>query len=152
MLYLFVACTVTDCTKCPTNKDVCTECRDGKGVDSNGATCTGKFLDVLKCNLFHLIIRTITIIIFVGFVIITIISSVSSSSCSSSRSSSSSNGSSSSSCCSSSGSGSYRGNHCALKTQGFQLILAYLTEVIAIVDKSSICRIINVFYNRISGN
>ena len=40
----FVACTVGDCAKCPTNKDVCTECGNGKGVDSNGATCTGKFL------------------------------------------------------------------------------------------------------------
>ena len=58
MLYLFVACTVGDCAKCPTNKDVCTECSDGKGVDSNGATCTGKLLVVLKCNLFHLIMRT----------------------------------------------------------------------------------------------
>ena len=51
MLYLFfVACTVGDCAKCPTNKDVCTECRDGKGVDSNGATCIGKFIVVLKCD------------------------------------------------------------------------------------------------------
>ena len=84
MYLIFVACTVADCAKCPTNKDVCTECDDGKGVDSSGATCTGKFLDVLKCNLFHLIMKTITIIIFVGFVI-TIISSIiiNSSSCSS---------------------------------------------------------------------
>ena len=115
MYLIFVACTVADCAKCPTNKDVCTECDDGKGVDSSGATCTGKFLDVLKCNLFHLIMKTITIIIFVGFVI-TIISSRRSSSSSVSSSSCSSR-SSSSSCCSSKCSGSYRGNHCALKTR-----------------------------------
>ena len=67
MVYLFVvACTVADCAKCPTNKDVCTECGDGKGVDSNGATCTGKLFFVLKCNLFHLI-RTIIIVLSIFF-------------------------------------------------------------------------------------
>ena len=120
----FVACTVADCAKCPTNKDICMECGDGKRVDPNGATCTGKFLDMLKCNLFHLIIRTITNIIFVGFIIIiNIISSRRSSSNSISICSSSCCISSSSSSCSSSSSrcsGSCRGNHYSLKPQGFQ--------------------------------
>ena len=50
--YLFEACTVGDCAKCPTNKNVCTECSDGKGGDSSGATCTGKFIVLLKLDLF----------------------------------------------------------------------------------------------------
>ena len=74
MYLIFVACTVTDCSKCPTNKDVCTECGDGKGVDSNGATCTGKFIVVLKYDLFHVIIKTIIIIII--YVVFVIISSI----------------------------------------------------------------------------
>ena len=116
MVYLFVvACTVADCTKCPTNKDVCTECGDGKGVDSNGATCTGKLLVVLKCNLFHLIrtIIIVLIIIFIGVIVIIISSSSSSNRCNCSCSSSSDN-------ISNRGRNSGSGNHCVLKTQGFQ--------------------------------
>ena len=119
MVYLFVvACTVADCTKCPTNKDVCTECGDGKGVDSNGATCTGKLLVVLKCNLFHLIrtIIIVLIIICIGVIVIIIISSSSSSN----RSNCSCSSSSSSDNISNRGRISGSGNHCALKTQGFQ--------------------------------
>ena len=117
-MYLFVvACTVADCTTCPTNIDVCTECGDGKGVDSNGATCTGKLLVVLKCNLFHLIrtIIIVLIIIFIGVIVIIIISSSSSSSNRSNCSCSSSSDN-----ISNRGRNSGSGNHCALKTQGFQ--------------------------------
>ena len=124
MVYLFVvACTVADCANCPTNKDVCTECGDGKGVDSNGATCTGKLLVLLKCNLFHLI-RSIIIglvIIFIGVIVIIIIIIISSSSSSSSSNRSNCSCSSSSSDNISNRSrSSGSGNHCAMKTQGFQ--------------------------------
>ena len=119
MVYLFVvACTVADCAKCPTNKDVCTECGDGKGVDSNGATCTGKLFFVLKCNLFHLI-RTIIIVLSIFFFIVIIIIIISSSRSSSNRSNCSCSSSSIDNI-SNRGRSSGSGNHCALKTQGFQ--------------------------------
>ena len=120
MVYLFVvACTVADCTTCPTNIDVCTECGDGKGVDSNGATCTGKLLVVLKCNLFHLI-RTIIIVLIIIFIGVIVIIIIISSSSSSNRSNCSCSSSSSSDNISNRGRNSGSGNHCALKTQGFQ--------------------------------
>ena len=60
-MYLFVvACGVADCAKCSAYKGVCTECSDGKGVDFSGTYCTGKFLFLLKYDLFfQLIIKSI---------------------------------------------------------------------------------------------
>ena len=54
-MHLFVvACAVADCAKCSANKDVCTNCRYGKGIDASGPSCTGKFLFLLKYDLFSI--------------------------------------------------------------------------------------------------
>ena len=51
LLYLFVlACTDTNCLKCPTGIAICTECSNGKGADTGDNTCKGKFLVLFKCD------------------------------------------------------------------------------------------------------
>ena len=37
---------------CPTGIVMCTECSNGKGVDTSDDTCKGKFLVLLKSDLF----------------------------------------------------------------------------------------------------
>ena len=48
----FLACTDTDCVKCPTGIAICTECSNGKGEDTSDNACKGKFFVLLKCDLF----------------------------------------------------------------------------------------------------